>query len=914
MKKIMSLIITLTMLLNCLAPLGAVAESGDAAGVQVKIVSASAKKASKKTSKKTSKKAKKSRKSKKSSAKRAAKKSAKASGSTSGTKTEEKAEEARTEEVKADEVRTENAASESQPEETVTVSESRGGEAAQAVEAAEAGAQEKPAEQAESAESPAAGGAGPVMEPLMNSGAEAAQPEAAAEGEAVEQSEAEAKSEEPADIIAPEAGAAEDTAEIIEAENGAAEEAMELAARDGEEVPADSGLITERKEQDENLIATNFSDLENKDTTSTLETVEEHYNLFVDENGVYQLTFTIQEGTDDEEITIDLTKALDALQAYAGATGANTLQPGDTRAFQIWINSESGHTYKYKDGSFILTTPESDAEDIPENPAQGFDGQDLDSEHTGRATRDAYTNLPALQEMLKAQGLDAYDLRTPPSYAISQLQRDLKAKYETDNLTEAVMQCLVDYYSGRDGVDYASFDEMLKQSPDAARDIENTAGRQLSGVKLPSDPAQLYDFWYNDIHRFVYGDAEDVARATGENRNPTTTTKTIYTVTDHDDGAVYDNCYTAAELGSYYVSMMNRYKNSYGYPIGDPAKVLIHVDPQTGRMTFGFANEDGSWAEADSYDGDERTFTTTESAFENVEWHRDPALAEATVADYMKGEDSEFWSKADAYFSQLLADGISADSASAMTKQYVEFMMATNVDGALAGNGYQDTEWGWHNTIDLTRVDGEMDLEKVDGNGSLITDSETTFQLWTYKDTDEDGAYTENDDKFFYTTYENEVTDEATGEKTKVQTQGFVKYDSSNSSLTYTIDTTGGKLHIDYAMLENIVYYLQEVAAPKGYEIDTTVYVICDDEETAAEAERMLKDTTVDTSKGFSYAGAIDSKKPLKIQVVNTKSTTPPSTPGNPPSENPPAETVTIADYNIPLAGVINMNEGDCFN
>ena len=180
-----------------------------------------------------------------------------------------------------------------------------------------------------------------------------------------------------------------------EAGDGEAADAA-LAAREGEDASGDSGLITERKEQDENEVRTNFSDLDNKDTTSTLETVEEHYDLFVDENGVYQLTFIIQEGTDSEDITIDLTKALDALQAYAGATGANTLQPGDTRAFQIWITSESGHTYKYKDGSFILTTPESDPDDIPENPAQGFDGQDLDNEHTGPATRDAYTNLPAL--------------------------------------------------------------------------------------------------------------------------------------------------------------------------------------------------------------------------------------------------------------------------------------------------------------------------------------------------------------------------------------------------------------------------------------------------------------------------------------------------------------------------------------
>ena len=46
-------------------------------------------------------------------------------------------------------------------------------------------------------------------------------------------------------------------------------------------------------------------------------------------------------------------------------------------------------------------------------------------------------------------------------------------------------------------------------------------------------------------------------------------------------------------------------------------------------------------------------------------------------------------------------------------------------------------------------------------------------------------------------------------------------------------------------MLENIVYYLQEKVAPEGYELDTRVYIICDNEDTYQQAQEMLKDTAV---------------------------------------------------------------------
>jgi hypothetical protein len=307
----------------------------------------------------------------------------------------------------------------------------------------------------------------------------------------------------------------------------------------------------------------------------------------------------------------------------------------------------------------------------------------------------------------------------------------------------------------------------------------------------------------------------------------------------------------------------------------------------------------------------------------------------------------------------------------------VEFTMALNVDGLLAGNEYQNTEWGYHNTIQLERVDGDMNLKKVDSeNEEVIADKETRFQLWYYKDTDGDESYTDLDDKYYYTAYETTETDPETSETVTKTTYGFVKYDPANSSMRYTIDTTGGHLDISYAMLEGMIYYLQENVAPEGYELDKTVYIICDDEETATKARNMMRDPSVDIAEEevFSYAGRISSQKALEVKVVNTKIPVVPDepepedpvVPDEPEPEEPvvpevpetpeqpeepvipeipvvpeipelpeipeeqvteeePVEeepetqrrytgTVTIVDYMAPLAGQINMNEGDCFN
>ena len=706
-----------------------------------------------------------------------------------------------------------------------------------------------------------------------------------------------------------------------------------------------TGLLVDRPAQSEEINTTVGSSEYAKNPDLNAMSDEESFNIFFNQDtGVYSITYTIQEGTDASELTIDFTKALEALASYAGMSESNTLEPGDSRVFEIYIQSDSQHVYKYQQGSFVLTTPEIKTEtDIGEAETSGiskssraieerltFDEQVIENEglYTPLTAR-----FPAFRQALIDFGIPASDIDRNLVWR-SDLNRFIK-----NHSTEELEQMVLDYYNvidGKaDGEGYPDIQTLFRESEQAVKDIfassTNTAGNnEILTFQDAVDAVTLYDNMYKNIMYAVYGE-EDVKSALGNDAVPTrthTSVKTVYSVTDYDDMSEYPECYPANELGSYYVNIMKRY--------GLPEDTLVSID-SSGRIIFGFATEDGEIATA-SNSTPGKKIITSQAEYENSDWrfNEDSTINSATVGEYMKGEESEIWRKADAYFAQLLSEGISESEATQLTKEMVNFMMAANINFDLAGNNYQDTEWGFHNTIKLERVDGELNLTKTDENGEPISKDETTFQLWRYEDTDHDNLYTEKDDKYFYTSWQKDVLDEESGETRQETTYGFLKYDPENTSLTYTIDTTNGELNIDYAMLEGIIYYLQETVAPEGYELDTKIYIICDDEEKAAQAEEMLQDAGITVKKNddgsiaedaFVYAGAINSEKPLEITVVNVSIPVPepdptpdqPVVPPVPPlpgegGNNPQGGLMEIDDFMTPLAGAMIMNEGDCIN
>ena len=273
---------------------------------------------------------------------------------------------------------------------------------------------------------------------------------------------------------------------------------------------------------------------------------------------------------------------------------------------------------------------------------------------------------------------------------------------------------------------------------------------------------------------------------------------------------------------------------------------------------------------------------------------------ELTIGDYMydKLNSTEgAWDKANSYFNALLSSGLNEDEAT-----WAAFALAVNLDGELANNNIQNKPLSWYASMVLHQADGTLDLTKTDKKtGEIIGDDEgegqTSFYLWKY----ETDKKTGEKDTMYCTYVEPTYTTNKDGEQV-LEKDGFycwVKYDPTKDKLTYTVTTTNGKLNIDYALLENVVYYLQEAIAPDGYDTDPEIYVICDEESyKELEGTEVTNPATGATSKvtADSWLGSILGGKTLSINFVNTATVPDPD-----PEPTPDPDPVPPVDPDIPV-------------
>lgn len=274
---------------------------------------------------------------------------------------------------------------------------------------------------------------------------------------------------------------------------------------------------------------------------------------------------------------------------------------------------------------------------------------------------------------------------------------------------------------------------------------------------------------------------------------------------------------------------------------------------------------------------------------------------ELTIGDYMydKLNSTEgAWDKANSYFNALLSSGLNEDEAT-----WAAFALAVNLDGEMANNNMQNKPLSWYASMVLHQADGTLDLTKTDKKtGEIIGDDagegQTSFYLWKYETDKETGEK----DTMYCTYVEPTYTTNEAGEQV-LEKDGFycwVKYDPSKDKLTYTVTTTNGKLNIDYALLENVVYYLQEAIAPDGYDTDPEIYVICDEESyKELEGTEVTNPATGATSKvtESSWLGSILGGKTLSINFMNTATVVPDPDPEPTPDPDP----VPPVDPDIPV-------------
>lgn len=596
---------------------------------------------------------------------------------------------------------------------------------------------------------------------------------------------------------------------------------------------------------------------------------------------------------------------------YTLATGTVSLyqEPGCTTIFDISLSNGSKHTYVYKDNSLTVATP--DVSNTDKTGVTGFDGQELPKEYAGNTKlqlKYSKTGEAGCMEKLVEDALREFD---DDHYLNQYLDTD--GNPTTKIQGKATLAAGSEVITNKKG----SFVKVTSASGKEyyyKLDYANTSlVKEVDGKKVLADTVQNTSILYTEkgTEDSAFGHYDRETTDLIALRSAIKKYMEAYGYASYDDyildyykkpnGTKYDSVEEllrnnkdaqASLLHSGTAMPGNSYKDPNG-PLGDASSTM---DPST--LYNNFYQNILSFKVGDPEKVDAEAGGNVDHNHSHGQWAADGT--QETIGDYMAGKLNETgaWDKANSYFNTLLARGMTEDEAT-----WAAFAMATNIDFQNAGDDYQNTAWNWYASMVLHQADGTLDLTKTDKKtGEIIGDDEgegqTSFYLWKYETDKETGEK----DTMYCTYVEPTYTTNKDGEQV-LEKDGFycwVKYDPTKDKLTYTVTTTNGKLNIDYALLENVVYYLQEAIAPDGYDTDPEIYVICDEESyKELEGTEVTNPATGATSKvtESSWLGSILGGKTLSINFVNTATVVPDPDPEPTPDPDP----VPPVDPDIPV-------------
>lgn len=584
---------------------------------------------------------------------------------------------------------------------------------------------------------------------------------------------------------------------------------------------------------------------------------------------------------------------------YTLATGTVSLyqEPGCTTIFDISLSNGSKHTYVYKDNSLTVATP--DVSNTDKTGVTGFDGQELPKEYAGN------TNLELKYDKNAASGCmeDLVDAALK-KYGDDQYQNqfldsdgNLTTQITKTNVPAGTEVELINgkYYVKSGDHYYGEFKPSEVQTTKDGKTVLINDKNNISTLaykKTKNGKKVEKDYYVGPFTHssgaLMNRDVQKALKPYMEEKGYTTYDDYILDYYRKADGSKYDSVSELLKNDSKALKELSR--SGKGMPDNpSTGNNTVKMDPSTlydnfykNVLSFKVGNQDTVDSEAGG---------NVDHNHSHGQWATDGT--QETIGDYMADKLNETpgaWDKANAYFNTLLASGLTEDEAT-----WAAFAMATNIDFQNAGNDYQNTAWNWYASMVLHQADGTLDLTKTDKKtGEIIGDDEgegqTSFYLWKYETDKETGEK----DTMYCTYVEPTYTTNEDGEQV-LEKDGFycwVKYDPSKDKLTYTVTTTNGKLNIDYALLENVVYYLQEAIAPDGYDTDPEIYVICDEESyKELEGTEVTNPATGATSKvtADSWLGSILGGKTLSINFVNT-ATVPDPEPTPDPDPVPPVD------------------------
>lgn len=570
-------------------------------------------------------------------------------------------------------------------------------------------------------------------------------------------------------------------------------------------------------------------------------------------------------------------------------------EPGCTTIFDISLSNGSKHTYVYKDNSLTVATP--DVSNTDKTGAIGFDGQELPKEYAGNTNLELKYDKNAasgcmedlVDAALKKYGEDCW----LPQYLDSEGNLTTQSS-RTDVPAGTEVELINGKYYVRSGDHYyGGFSKNDVQTTDDGKIVlnkdKNTSTRAYkkvsNGKKVATD--DILGRQNHSSDALMTSDVRKALKPYMEEKGYTTYDDYILDYYRKADGSKYDSVSELLKNDSKALKELSR--SGKGMPDNpNTGNNTVKMDPST--LYDNFYKNVLSFKVGDPKKVDTEAGGNVDHNHSHGQWAADGT--QETIGDYMADKLNETpgaWDKANAYFNTLLASGLTEDEAT-----WAAFAMATNIDFQNAGNDYQNTAWNWYASMVLHQADGTLDLTKTDKKtGEIIGDDEgegqTSFYLWKYEK-DANG----NESPMYCTYVEPTYTTNKDGEQV-LEKDGFycwVKYDPTKDKLTYTVTTTNGKLNIDYALLENVVYYLQEAIAPDGYDTDPEIYVICDEESyKELEGTEVTNPATGATSKvtADSWLGSILGGKTLSINFVNT-ATVPDPEPTPDPDPVPPVD------------------------
>lgn len=737
-------------------------------------------------------------------------------------------------------------------------------------------------------------------------------------------------------------GTAEDNKDHIKGED---KDDTEDKGETGEETPdtgdTDTGDTEEKGEEGSGSEGTP----EEKPEETPKEDDTDYSCAYDPKSGHFKVTFNIKEDAEGDQ-TVELSKVQEVVNAYGkqaveeylqtdeakekydnylyyGMTFTCTLpngaqfiydpstgearhyeEPGCTTMFDISLSNGSKHTYVYKDNSLTVATPDMKNDD--KTGVTGFDGQELPKEYAGNTKLELKYDKNAasgcmedlVDAALKEYGEDCW----LPQYLDSEGNLTTQSS-RTDVPAGTEVELINGKYYVRSGDHYyGGFSKNDVQTTDDGKIVlnkdKNTSTRAYkkvsNGKKVATD--DILGRQNHSSDALMTSDVRKALKPYMEEKGYTTYDDYILDYYRKADGSKYDS---VSELLKNDPKALKELSRS-GMNMPDNPNTgnnTVKMDPSTlydnfykNVLSFKVGNQDTVDSEAGG---------NVDHNHSHGQWAADGT--QETIGDYMADKLNETpgaWDKANAYFNTLLASGLTEDEAT-----WAAFAMATNIDFQNAGNDYQNTAWSWYASMVLHQTDGTLDLTKTDKKtGEIIGDDEgegqTSFYLWKYETDKETGKK----DTMYCTYVEPTYTTNKAGEQV-LEKDGFycwVKYDPSKDKLTYTVTTTNGKLNIDYALLENVVYYLQEAIAPDGYDTDPEIYVICDEESyKELEGTEVTNPATGATSKvtESSWLGSILGGKTLSINFVNTATVVPDPDPEPTPDPDP----VPPVDSDIPV-------------